>query len=376
MKKLFLFVLISFFSFNLVNPFTTTAQTRQATDKQEFYKAEVLSITEEGKKTIGKTENIFQKVKVRINEGPDAGKEMLLEHGGVFTITDAQKVTAGDTVVLSKTTTADKKTSFAITDSYRLNTLLLIILGFFLLVIITSGKKGLGSILGMLISLAVIVFFIVPQIINGAHPLFVSIIGSIVIMVTTMYLAHGFSRQTHIAIAATFLSLFITASLAIIFVEFIQLSGLGSEDMYALLQGFQGKINFQGLLLGGIIIGALGVLDDITTTQVATLFQLADANPTLTVKDLFTRGMKVGREHITSLVNTLVLAYAGASIGIFIFLHLSIQTNVQPLWVILNSEVIVEEVIRTLAGSIGLILAVPITTIIAAFFSKHELKIN
>jgi uncharacterized membrane protein len=138
----------------------------------------------------------------------------------------------------------------------------------------------------------------------------------------------------------------------------------------------QGKfsIDMQGLLLGGIIIGALGVLDDTTTTQSATIFALSEANEKMKVKDLIIKGLQVGKEHITALVNTLVLAYAGVSLPIFIFLVLN-PLN-QPIWVILNSEMLVEEIARTIAGSVGLILAVPITTVLAAFFSRYSVKIK
>jgi uncharacterized membrane protein len=121
-----------------------------------------------------------------------------------------------------------------------------------------TGKRGIGSIVGMLMSLAVIFFFIVPQIMQGSNPLLISIIGSLFIMVTTIYLAHGVSQQTTIAIISTFVSLIITIVISILFVDLIKLSGTGSEDIYSLVQGFKGTINFQGLLLGGIIIGTLG----------------------------------------------------------------------------------------------------------------------
>jgi uncharacterized membrane protein len=216
----------------------------------------------------------------------------------------------------------------------------------------------------------------VPQILAGNDPLIVSIIGSLAIMLITLYLAHGFTSRTTIAVVATFLSLVLTGIIAVIAVSVSKLSGLGSEDAYNLLMNTGKTINVQGLLLGGIIIGSLGVLDDTTTTQSTTVAELAHANPVYSMRQLFTSGMVIGKEHIASLVNTLVLAYAGAAIGIFIFIIISLQTHSQPWWVIFNSEIIAEEIVRTLAGSMGLVLAVPITTLLAAFFAKHEIKIN
>ncbi len=365
MKKISLGLLLFFF---FSSPVLAQSQ------KPEFLKAKVTRIIEEGKKTINNEKNHFQKVELSLSEGSEKGKTINVEHGGNFIITEDQKVHIGDTVVLSKTI-INNKVDYRITDNYRLHTLLFFLLGFALLIIFMAGKHGVGSIIGMGISIAVIFFFIVPQIMQGSNPLLISILGSLFIMVTTIYLAHGISQQTTIAIISTFISLLITILLSMIFVKVMNLSGVGSEDMYALLQGFQ-NINFQGLLLGSMIIGTLGVLDDVTTTQTATMYTLAEANPNYSIAELFKKGMRIGREHITSLVNTLVLAYAGASIGVFIYLNIGVQRGTEPLWVMLNSEFIIEEIVRTLSGSLGLILAVPITTLLATFFSKYSLKIH
>ncbi|MEK9181053.1 MAG: YibE/F family protein, partial [Patescibacteria group bacterium] len=130
------------------------------------------------------------------------------------------------------------------------------------------------------------------------------------------------------------------------------------------------NLDLRGLLLAGIIVGALGVLDDTTTVQAATVEELKQANPAFTFADLYRGGLSVGREHITSLVNTLVLAYLGSQLLIFILFYAGPN---QPLWVTLNSEFIGEEIIRTLVGSATIILAVPITTLLAAwYFSRKQ----
>ncbi|HLD01361.1 MAG TPA: YibE/F family protein [Patescibacteria group bacterium] len=366
MKRLILLFALIF----LFLPSPTFAQIPQ----QAFLKGTVIKIEKEGTKDIGTSKNIFQTVRVKILEGEEKGKEITLEHGGMFTIQESQKVNLGDQVVITQTSTNGEST-YTITDRYRLDKLLFILVGFFALVIGMAGRRGIGAVIGLIISILVITQFIVPQILSGSDPLFVSIVGSLFILVTTIYLAHGFSQKTTIAVGSTFISLVLTAIFATVFVSLAKLSGLGSEDAYSLAQGFNGIINFKGLLLGGIIIGALGVLDDVTTTQSAAVFALAAENAKLTTAQLFQRGFSIGKEHITSVVNTLVLAYAGASIGVFIFLILALQNN-QPLWMIVNSEAIAEEVVRTLAGSIGLILAVPITTLLAAFFAKYSVSIK
>lgn len=188
-------------------------------------------------------------------------------------------------------------------------------------------------------------------------------------MVSTMYLAHGFSRKTTLSILSTFISLCITGILAVVSVQLAHLTGLGTEDANALKFGPTGSINPKGLLLGGIIIGTLGVLDDVTTGLTASIYELTKVDKKLPFRSLFRSGLEVGKEHIVSLVNTLVLAYAGAALPVFLILVLN--PNHVPLWVILNSELIMEEVVRTIAGSIGLVSAVPITAFLASKFHKR-----
>lgn len=166
------------------------------------------------------------------------------------------------------------------------------------------------------------------------------------------------------------IALGLSATFSMIFVSLTKLTGLGSEDAYALKFGDTSSINFQGLLLGGIIIGALGVLDDVTTSQSAAIFELHDVNPKLKFLSLFKRGINIGREHISSLVNTLVLAYAGAALPVFLFFILN--PGGYPLWFTINSEFVSEEIVRTLIGSITLILAVPITTFLASFVASKK----
>jgi uncharacterized membrane protein len=303
---------------------------------------------------------------LKIIDSDQNGQELTVDHGKGFTIDKNQLVKTGDTLVLVKMLGPDNTPMYQITDTYRLDKIIPIIILFFIAIIVLSQWKGLGSILGMVISLAVIVKYIIPQILAGNDPIFVSVVGCLVIMVVTLYLAHGFSRKTTIALVSTFLTLVATGLLSILFVQVAHLSGLGSEDAHSLKLGPTAAINFRGLLLGGILIGALGVLDDVTTGLTASIFEISKANPTYTFKKLFHSGLTIGKEHIASLVNTLVLAYAGASLPIF--LTLILNPNHYPLWTILNSEIIIEEVIRTLAGSIGLIAAVPLTTFMAAFY--------
>ena len=364
MNRFCLVLLFTSFVF-LLSPISVFAQNQDG----QMVKGKVVEILDEGTQEIQGQKNYYQKVKVQVEEGKNKGKEFTIEHGGTFSVAEHQRVNKGDTVVLSES--ADEKGDFQyfIADKYRLNKLILITIGFFILTIVVVGVRGLGSLLGLIISLAVIVKFIVPQILDGKDPLLMTIIGALFIMVVTIYLSHGFSRQTTAAVIATFLALVITGLLSVLFVNFANLSGLGSEEAYALQFGPSSVINLRGLLLGGIIIGALGVLDDVTTTQSAAVFELAKTGRKLYLFDLARKGFKIGREHILSMVNTLVLAYAGASLAIFIFLVLN-PTN-QPIWALINSEIISEEIVRALSGSVGLLLAVPLSTVISAWFATR-----
>ncbi len=188
-----------------------------------------------------------------------------------------------------------------------------------------SGWHGVGSLAGMMISVAVIAKYIVPQILTGTDPLFVSIVGCTFVMVTTICLAHGFSKQTTVALVSTAATLIGIGLLSVFITGVTKLTGLGSDDAYSLKMGPTASINFRGLLFGGILIGALGVLDDVTTGLSASVFELSQANVKLSFGELTRAGLRVGREHINSLVNTLILAYAGASLPIFIYSYYQSQ---------------------------------------------------
>lgn len=363
-KTLLSLSLILFLFFPPLSHAQTPTQTAD-----RYFKAQVVEIEKEEEKLVAGYKNFSQTIKVRILEGEEQGKELTLETGGIAGVTLSQKLAQGDTIVLLKSQVANQAPTYTIFDRYRLDYIFYVLIGFFLLVIGIAGKKGIGAILGMGISLGVIMLFIVPQILEGRDPLLISIIGAVVIMIITIYLSHGFSKQTSVAIGGTAISLSITGIFAVYFVNILHITGL-SEEANAMLAFGPTQINLQGLLLGGMIIGALGVLDDITTTQSATVFELKRTDRKLTFLELTNKGYTVGREHVASLVNTLVLAYAGVSLSLFILFV--INPAHQPYWVILNSEIIIEEVGRTLAGSIGLILAVPITTFLAAYVVSRK----
>lgn len=364
---LFIFLIISslIFSTKNINAQEPTLQS------QETFRAKILKINSEGKQSINGIENLFQKIEVRILDGLEKGKELEIEHGGRFTLSESQKVKAGETVVMMKISTKDTQ-DYLIIDKYRLDQILNILILFLLSVVILARWKGLGSIVGLAISLLIITGFIVPQILNGRDPVIISIIGSIATALITIYLAHGISTKTTTALVATMLTLTIAGIISKVFIDITNLTGFGSEDAYSLRFGTTSNINLKGLFLGGMIIGTLGILDDITTSLAASIYEIKKANSKISFQKLVRSGFTIGTEHVSSLVNTLVLAYAGASLPIFLFIV--INPTQQPLWSILNSEMIAEEIIRTLSGSFALILAVPITVFLAAFTAVRRIK--
>jgi uncharacterized membrane protein len=211
------------------------------------------------------------------------------------------------------------------------------------------------------ISFLIIIGFILPQIYAGYNPVLIALLGSFFIVPVTFYLSHGLNKKTTIALLGTVISLVITGFLAKAFIDFGRLTGFASEEA-GFLQFSRGDVlNIKGLVLAGIIIGVLGVLDDITVAQSAVVEKLKEANPRIGDKKLFTKAMSVGRDHIASMVNTLILVYTGAALPLLLLF----VDNTAPFTQIINYEIIAEEIIRTLVGSIGLILAVPITTFLA-----------
>ncbi len=365
LRKVFYFSLF-FFTFFTFSPIKAFAQGYQLTPpKQEYSKAQVVKIIDQGAIVINEQRNLYQVVEAKIISGSENGKTVIIHYGGESTLTADREVAAGDQIILLKSADPAGKIVYFIYDKYRFNNVLLVLLFFVVLVFVVARFKGLGSLIGMATSLAVILLFIIPRILAGNDPLLISIIGALVILFVTTYVAHGVSRQTTVALISTFIALFITAALARLFVGFAGLTGVGNEDLASLQVGVTSIINLKGLFLGGIIIGTLGALNDVTVSQAASIFELSKTDQKMPMAELIKKGFVIGREHILSLVNTLVLAYAGSSLFIFIFIVLN--PDKIPYWVILNTETITDEIVATVAGSSGLILAVPIATLLAAW---------
>jgi uncharacterized membrane protein len=234
--------------------------------------------------------------------------------------------------------------------------------GLFAVVVVALSRwRGLAALAGVVVSLWVLVQFVLPAILDGRSPLAVACVGGATIMFLALYLAHGLNATTTVAVLGTLMSLLLTGLLAVIFVGVSSFTGSGSEEAVFLQLSAQ-QVNLEGLLLASIIIGTLGVLDDVTVTQASAVWELHRANPSYGIKRLYRSGIRIGRDHIASTVNTLVLAYAGASLPLLILFTVASRSFGE----VVTTEVVAEEIVRTLVGSIGLVASVPVTTGLAA----------
>lgn len=350
---------------------SANAQQIQTTKNSQVLQAKIINILQEKeiKPEGAQTWQLYQKLQLEVLTGQAKGEKIIVENGSL-PLANVVQYQTGDRVLVSATEDFKGNQIYFITDYVRTNSLLWLFVIFVILTIIVGRIRGLLSIIGMIISFVVIFTFILPQISAGQNPVKIAILGCFLIIPFSFFLSHGFNKKTLVAIAGTVIALIITGFLAFFFVEWTRLTGFSSEEASFLQVFKQGNINIKGLLLAGIIIGVLGVLDDITVSQSAIVYQLKKTNPQLNFKDLYLKAMDVGQDHIASMVNTLVLVYTGAAMPLLILF----LDNSRSFSEVINYEIIADEIVRTLVGSIGLILAVPITTIIAAYaFSSKNI---
>jgi uncharacterized membrane protein len=246
-------------------------------------------------------------------------------------------------------------------DFERSTPLLLLLLVFVTAIIVLGRWRGAGALAGLAASLVVIVVFLLPALLEGANAVAVALVASGAIAFIALFLAHGFNLATAAALLASIASLAITAVLAWLFVVTSKLTGLADETV-GYLGALGNEINPQGLLLAGVVIGSLGVLDDVTVTQVSAVWELKHAKPDADFAELYSRAVRIGRDHISSTVNTLFLAYAGASLPLLLLF----REAGQSLSSAATREVVAVEIVRALVGSIGLVASVPISTALAA----------
>ncbi|MDA0208144.1 MAG: YibE/F family protein [bacterium] len=277
-------------------------------------------------------------------------------------------ISVGDSVYLQVILQDGEPVQVFLVDIVRIPALLFIALLFGALIVLIGYQRGLLAILGLLATLAIIFFFLLPSILAGANPISMTIIASAVILGVNMHLAHGVNKSTALAYLSTLIGLALAAFFAWLFTGLASLSGLASEETVLLYFEAQEFVIPRGILLAGMILGAVGVLDDIAITQAETVTELREVNGNLEDKDIYQRAMRIGRHHIASVVNTLVLAYVGVALPLFLLFLLNDDITMLRF---LNEELVAEEFVRTIAGTMALILTVPISTFLATRFNKR-----
>ena len=369
MKKITIFLLAILFFPVIVNA--------QADLTSETFEARVLEVVEQRHidQENGK-DSLQQNLKMIGLSGSWENKEF--EYQGISEINvlslSSTIFKPGDKVLVNWSKDIDGNDDFYIQNFIRRGYLYWLALIFAIVIIAVGRKKGFRSLISLTITFLVIIKFIIPRIIAGNNPLFIAIIGSLAILSLIIYITEGINRKSHLAVISIAISLVITFVISYAFVFLTRLTGFASEEA-SFLVGTHGVniIDFRGLLLAGILIGTLGVLDDVILGQLEAVNQIKLLNKNLSTYQVIKSANEIGRTHLSSMVNTLFLTYAGASLPLLILFAIN-PTGTVTFAHALDNEAVATEVVRTLTGSIGLILAFPITTWLGAYFLKTEKK--
>lgn len=348
---LFTFLLVFFLS-----PFQVFAQSLG--ENEEIMNGKVIEVLGEEKFNYSDVKSLRQEVKVQIINGAQRGREVNISTSIIPQVLE-RKISKGDKLILGYQRSSGDY--FYIIDHDRREPILILFLLFILLTLFVIGKKGLKSLISMGLSFIGIFFVIIPLISKGFDPVIVAI-GSFVVLVPAIFLfTHGFKRKTYVAIVGTIISLVITFILTFLIINTAAITGLYIEDLELLIITSANGINVSSILVCGIIIGAMGALDDITITQASTVEQIYGVSKKVGKKELFDRAMLVGKDHLASIINTLILVYTGSALPLLLLFY----EFKRPFFINLSSESVSVAIITALTVTIGLIISVPITTIIA-----------
>lgn len=328
-------------------------------DEVTIAKAKVLEVSNQTEKIIpwNDTKISVQTLKVKILEGNDKGKEISFDNDYVM-------LDVGDKFYLSYTISSEGREFYSVHDPDRVPVLFFFAILFVVLVLILGGIQGFRGLLSLALSLLIIVFVLLPGILTGFSPLLLSIAVSSLIIVLGSYITHGFNKTTSSAVFGMITTVIVTGIMAYFAVYGSHLTGVTGDDAVYLNFNTSGNIDLVGLLMGAIMIGLLGVLYDAAIGQSISVEELHKIAPHISRWEIYKRAIRIGREHIGALVDTLAIAYVGASLPLLLLFYSSSDSN---FLMIINREVFATEIIRILIGSIGLVLAVPITTLIAVY---------
>ena len=328
-------------------------------DLQETVKAKVLEVVEQSDRLIMGTDatTTVQTLRIELLEGKKKGEVVALDN-------DIMVLFVGDTIFVNRLVAIDETEYFTFKDVERRPQLFWMAALMVGLVLLFAGWQGMRALLSLGLSIAAIVFLLVPALLAGYEPALASLLIAGVILAVSLFLTHGLKPRVYIAFVGTFSAVGVTCLVAWLSVDWLRLTGFGSDASVYLNFSTGGTLDIAGLLLGSIIIGLLGVLDDVSITQASVVQELRGANPALSSFELYKRAINVGRDHVGSLVNTLALAYLGTALPLIMFYA---RANAD-FWQSINQEIIASEILRIIIGSIGLILAVPFTTMVAAWY--------
>ncbi|WP_232247053.1 YibE/F family protein [Corynebacterium freneyi] len=295
---------------------------------------------------------------IDIDGGPDEGRRTLLEMSGQ---PGEPELEEGTKIHLTSHAIGGDQTRYAFLDINRTTSVWAWVAVTALAIVVVAAWRGVRAIAGLVLTLAVVGFFLVPALLRGGPPVALSLVTGAVVLFPVMFLVHGVNWKSAAALGGTLTSLAAAAGLAHLAIGGADLRGL-ADDSNLLIQLYLPAVSVTGLMLAGFIVGALGVLNDVTIAQASTVTELAEADPDAGPLELFASAMRVGRDHIASMVYTLVLAYVGASLPMTLLLSVAER----PLMQVLTSDIVATELLRSAIGALGLTLAVPVTTAIAA----------
>ncbi|MEV7439782.1 YibE/F family protein [Streptomyces sp. NPDC091204] len=313
--------------------------------------------TPEGREAQAAQTGECKKATVEVGSGPDKGRTFveIIQPGAPRQLTDGQEV------VVAYAPDAPRDLQYSVIDVNR-KIPLAVLAGIFAVSVVLVGRmRGLFALIALIVSFGVLTLFILPAILQGSNPLVVAVVGASAIMLIALYMCHGLTARTSVAVLGTLVSLLLIGLLGSVFIDWASLTG-NTDDNTGLIHGLYPDIDLSGLLLASVIIGSLGVLDDVTVTQTSAVWELHAADPSMGPRGLYRAAIRIGRDHIASVVNTLVLAYAGAALPLLLLFSIANSS----MGSVANSELVAVEIVRTLVGSIGLVASVPVTTALAS----------
>jgi len=334
-------------------------------DEGSLYTARVAYIISEQEIEVAGQPVLNQSIELLISSGERRGDPVRVEHR-VYTRAGGIPLGLGDQVYIRESEAPDGSPSYTVTGFARAVPLMALTVAFVVIVLAVAQGRGLRALLGMALSFAIITVLLMPRFGGSTDPLKAALFGAALALPVLYIVAHGVQLKTVAALVGSYIGLGLAAGLAVLAARLTRLSGYASEEIAFLQSVRGGSVDALGIMLAGILISVVGVLDDITIAQAGVVDQLGDLDRDLSWQELYRRAMHVGRDHIASMVNTLVLVYAGASLPLLML----VGNQSLDLAYFVSQNIVAEEIVRVLVSSMALVSVVPITTLVAALTRK------